>query len=300
MLATRAARIARADRRTRDYTLNALRHALAEVVAALPGLPHLRRRQAPRHEDRRYIDWAIAARAAAQPRRRHERVRLRARRVLLGDAAGATPAPRASAARFARSFQQFTAPVMAKGIEDTAFYRYNRLVVAERGRRRPATVRHARSRRSTRASADRARHWPHTMLATSTHDNKRSEDVRARIDVLSEMPAAWRLTLRRWARINRRHAAARRRRAGAHAQRRIPAVPDAARQPARRAARRRRRSTTTRAHRRRYMLKAAREAKRRTSWISPQRRLRGGAAAFVDGLLARREPIPSSTTCSRP
>src|SRR5262249_14912622 len=55
------------------------------------------------------------------------------------------------------------------------------------------------------ASRDRAQHWPHTMLATSTHDAKRSEDVRARIDVLSEMPAAWRLTVRRWARLNRHH-----------------------------------------------------------------------------------------------
>ena len=54
-----------------------------------------------------------------------------------------------------------------------------------------------------RASADRAAHWPHTVVATSTHDTKRSEDVRARIDVLSEMSAAWRLLLRRWSRMNR-------------------------------------------------------------------------------------------------
>ncbi len=53
------------------------------------------------------------------------------------------------------------------------------------------------------ASQDRCRYWPHTMLASSTHDNKRSEDVRARINVLSEMPALWRLLLRRWSRINR-------------------------------------------------------------------------------------------------
>ena len=52
------------------------------------------------------------------------------------------------------------------------------------------------------ASADRAARWPHTMLATSTHDNKRGEDVRCRIDVISEMPAAWRLALRRWSRMN--------------------------------------------------------------------------------------------------
>ena len=88
---------------------------------------------------------------------------------------------------------------MAKGVEDTAFYRYHRLVslneVGGDPRRFGISVAafHA-------ASQDRAKRWPHTLLATSTHDSKRSEDVRARIDVLSEMPAAWRLNLRRWRR----------------------------------------------------------------------------------------------------
>ena len=66
--------------------------------------------------------------------------------------------------------------------------------VAQRRRRRPRRRSASPCRAFHGASADRAQHWPHTMLATSTHDNKRSEDVRARIDVLSEMPAAWRLT----------------------------------------------------------------------------------------------------------
>ena len=91
----------------------------------------------------------------------------------------------------------------AKGVEDTAFYRYNRLVSLNEVGGDPAQLRHARVAAFHGASADRAAHWPHTMLATSTHDNKRSEDVRARIDVLSEMPAAWRLLLRRWSRMNR-------------------------------------------------------------------------------------------------
>src|SRR5262249_46627456 len=105
--------------------------------------------------------------------------------------------------RFVGRFQQFTAPVTAKGLEDTSFYIYNRLAslneVGGEPRRFGYSVEafHA-------ASIDRARHWPHTMLATSTHDNKRAEDVRVRIDVLSEMSAEWRLALRRWNRINRR------------------------------------------------------------------------------------------------
>ena len=84
-------------------------------------------------------------------------------------------------------FQQFTSPVMAKGLEDTAFYRYNRLVSLNevgsdlhRFGTTPADFH--------RANQERFRDWPHTMLATSTHDSKRSEDVRARINVLSEIP----------------------------------------------------------------------------------------------------------------
>ena len=154
----------------------------------------------------------------------------------------------------------------AKGVEDTAFYLYNRLVVAERGRRRPRPVRLHRSRAFHGASADRARRWPHTMLATSTHDNKRSEDVRARIDVLSEMPAAWRLALRRWSRMNRAHKRAGRRRAGALAQRRVPALPDAARHLAAGALDDAALAALSRAHRAVHV-KAVREAKVHTSWI---------------------------------
>ena len=88
-------------------------------------------------------------------------------------------------------FQQLTGPVMAKGVEDTAFYSYNRLVVAERGRRRPRRVRHSRPTtfhaRLPRAarSAGRA-----AMLASTTHDTKRSEDVRARLAPPVRDPAA--------------------------------------------------------------------------------------------------------------
>jgi (1->4)-alpha-D-glucan 1-alpha-D-glucosylmutase len=87
-------------------------------------------------------------------------------------------------------------------VEDTAFYRYFPLSALNEVGGEPArfgmTVAEFHE-----ASADRARRWPHTMLATSTHDNKRSEDVRCRIDVLSEMPATWRLALRRWRALTR-------------------------------------------------------------------------------------------------
>ncbi len=99
-------------------------------------------------------------------------------------------------------FQQVSPPVMAKGVEDTAFYRYHRLISLNDVGGDPSrfgisvTAFHA----ATRASASR---WPHNLLATSTHDSKRSEDVRARLNVLSEMPMEWKQILKRWNRLNR-------------------------------------------------------------------------------------------------
>src|SRR6185295_19516875 len=92
--------------------------------------------------------------------------------------------------------------VNAKGLEDTAFYRYHRLVSLNEVGGDPQHFGFTLSAFHG-ASHDRATRWPHTLLTTSTHDSKRSEDVRLRINVLSELPAAWRLAVRRWSRINR-------------------------------------------------------------------------------------------------
>jgi (1->4)-alpha-D-glucan 1-alpha-D-glucosylmutase len=138
------------------------------------------------------------------------------------------------------------------------------------------------------ASADRAARWPHTMLATSTHDNKRAEDVRARIDVLSEMPAAWRLLLRRWSRLNR----ARKRtvdRAPAPSrndeyllyQTLLGTYPLEPFDDAGLAAYRERIE--------RYMIKAIREAKVSSSWISVSEPYEAAVTEFVHQLLGRRE-----------
>src|SRR5262249_23624725 len=95
-----------------------------------------------------------------------------------------------------------TSAVMAKGLEDTSFYRYNTLVSLNEvgGNPRQFGVSVAQFHE---ANQIRAQCWPRSMLASSTHDSKRSGDVRARINVLSEMPAAWRLSLRRWRDWNR-------------------------------------------------------------------------------------------------
>ena len=106
--------------------------------------------------------------------------------------------------RFVRRFQQMTSPVTAKGIEDTAFYVYNRLVSLNEVGGEPA--RFGVSPDDLHGwLAERQRHWPHALSATSTHDTKRSEDVRARINVLSEIPGAWRRRSARWRGCNKRH-----------------------------------------------------------------------------------------------
>ena len=200
VLATELLRIARSHRRTRDYTLNTLRLVLSEVVACLAVYRTYITDQ-PSDQDLHYIE--LATRSA---RRRSEvadpSVFAFVREALLGRAIEGAPADaHGRTLRFATRFQQFSAPVAAKGVEDTAFYRYFPLASLNEVGGDPdgfgMTVAQFHE-----ASADRAARWPHTMLASSTHDNKRSEDVRLRIDVLSEMAARWRLALRRWRALN--------------------------------------------------------------------------------------------------
>jgi (1->4)-alpha-D-glucan 1-alpha-D-glucosylmutase len=105
--------------------------------------------------------------------------------------------------RFAMKFQQYTSPVMAKAVEDTAFYRYVRLVslneVGGDPRRFGTSIAEFH-----RSNLERAQKYPHAMLATATHDHKRGEDTRTRIDALSELSGPWDRTIRRWNRANAR------------------------------------------------------------------------------------------------
>ncbi|MDN8613585.1 malto-oligosyltrehalose synthase [Variovorax ginsengisoli] len=191
--------IGKAHRSTRDHTLNTLREVLATVAASLTVYRTYNDKQVS-EQDRHFIDQAVAA--------ARERLGLPdpsvfefVREALLGRAPTPGRAARRKALRFARRFQQFSAPVAAKGVEDTAFYRYFPLASANEVGGEPARL-GVSVAAFHEASGDRQRRWPQTMLATSTHDNKRAEDVRLRIDVLSEMPGLWRLALRRWSRFN--------------------------------------------------------------------------------------------------
>jgi (1->4)-alpha-D-glucan 1-alpha-D-glucosylmutase len=124
--------------------------------------------------------------------------------LLLCASESSSEADRQAQRLFVQKFQQLTGPVMAKGLEDTALYRYTPLIsLNDVGGDPdqfgiPVEAFHQRN-------AARQRHWPYTLLATSTHDTKRSEDVRARLNVLSEIPQRWRDCLWRWHHLNQRH-----------------------------------------------------------------------------------------------
>jgi (1->4)-alpha-D-glucan 1-alpha-D-glucosylmutase len=202
VLANLISKIAEADRHTCDYTLNGLRTALAEIVACFPVYRGYISAREVVPEDRRNVEQAAAA-AKRKSTTADTGIFDFLRDVLtLAAADGKSPAYSEQVLAFSMKFQQFTSPVMAKGLEDTSAYIYHRLLSLNEVGGDPRqfgvtrTVFH-------RANQARAGHWPHTMLTTSTHDTKRSEDVRARLNVLSEIPAAWRLALRHWSRANR-------------------------------------------------------------------------------------------------
>jgi (1->4)-alpha-D-glucan 1-alpha-D-glucosylmutase len=191
------------DRNARDFAPIDLLVALTEITASMPVYRTYVRNVEVSDTDREYIRQAIAA----ARRRAGETVDMRLFRflelVLLVAPPSYLEAERERWAAFVMRWQQFTGRVMAKGVEDTTFYNYNRLISlnevgGEPGREGdfdPVKEFHARNERMQRD-------WPHTMNATSTHDTKRSEDVRTRISVLSEDPEWWEGAVRRWQKMN--------------------------------------------------------------------------------------------------
>ncbi len=282
-------RITRASRRTCDFTRSRLQAALAEVAASFPVYrTYLRPGETASATDRQHIDWAIAA---ARRRLGSAEVAVldHLRDVLLGEgeAAGADPAQRS---RLMARWQQFTSPVMAKAVEDTAFYRFVRLASLNEVGGDPRrfgvspTAFHA-------ANQSRSRFRPHAMLATSTHDSKRGEDLRARIDVLSEDPASWQESLQRLAGWGERlltrteiGPAPSRNDVWLLFQTLAGLWPMAAAGEQEREELRRRMQA--------YMLKAVREAKQDTSWTSPVSAYEEALAHFIDGILRPGDPNP--------
>ena len=198
MLTNQLDRLAQKTRRSRDFTFNTLRQALGAVIAAFPVYRSYIADDGVHDADRRYIEVAIRRATARNPLLSRRVFRFIRDMLLMESPESFGGEDRDEQRRFAGKFQQVTAPVTAKGVEDTTFYVYNRLVSlnevgGEPGRFgfEPSAV-HAYNR------ARRAR-WPYAFSSLSTHDTKRSEDVRARINVLSEMPDGWWAAVDRWA-----------------------------------------------------------------------------------------------------
>jgi len=201
-LAKHLAGIAVDSRDTCGFTHNGLRDALVEVLACFPVYRSYIAYGQLSADDRQHIAWAVAV-AKKRSLIADPGIFDFLQAVLTTDIAhGCRASFRERVQGFAMKFQQVSAPVMAKGVEDTAFYRYHRLISLNDVGGDPCQfgISVAAFHAATRARASR---WPHSLLATSTHDSKRSEDVRARLNILSEMPVTWKQILKRWDRLNR-------------------------------------------------------------------------------------------------
>jgi (1->4)-alpha-D-glucan 1-alpha-D-glucosylmutase len=269
-LARAAVRAARVHWRTRDLSPRHLREALARVTVALPVYRTYRTAESLRDEDKRILTEAMQS-----------------ARIGSTEIDGAVfdflqslftkPRLDEREADFVAQWQQLAPAVMAKGVEDTTFYCFDRLVSCNEVGAQASLV---------GISADKfhefchylSERWPNNMLATSTHDNKRSEDVRSRISVLSEVPERWSEALHAWSQQNA--PAWKNRTPDRHAeyllyQTLIGAWP------------------ITQERCWQYMLKACREAKIRTSWHAPNAGYEENIRGFVEGVLQTPEFIAS-------
>ncbi len=278
-------RISEEDRHTRDFTLNSLTAAIVETIACFPVYRTYVNSFGVIERDRRYIEQAVA-----KAKRKNPAVSATTfdflQDVLLFKCPDDLSEPdKTEWLDFVMKFQQVTGPVMAKGLEDTVFYVYNRFVSLNEVGGNP-------ERFGTALDAfhgqniERAKLWPHGLVVTSTHDTKRSEDVRARLNVLSEIPDDWRRCLVKWSRANKK------RKPVVEGQ----PVPDRNEEyllyqtlvgmwplhPLR--------DTDHKMLVERiknYMLKAIREAKVNTSWISPNLPYEDALLRFIDASLSR-------------
>jgi len=284
VLANHLSQIALADRHTCDFTVKSLRDALTEVIACFPVYRTYVTERQVSASDRKYIVEAIEcakAKSTAADASAYDFIR---EILLTRQAEGHLQFYQRSVVHFAMKFQQYTGAVMAKGLEDTSFYRYHRLVSLNEVGGDPLLfgVTPEEFHRETQA---RANIWPHSMVSSSTHDSKRSEDVRARINVLSEIPESWREHVLRWHELNRD-----KKRAQAPLtlndeylfyQTLVgiwPQGADAGNLPE---------SFIRRINE--YMVKAIREAKDKTSWANQNQEYESAVTSFVKAVLDSRE-----------
>jgi len=205
MLGHRLGRISERRRSARDFTDRMLTAALREIIACFPVYRTYIATEDPEsisERDRRYVETAVA-----EARRRNPTVSASVFEFIRGllcleHPPDMTDGERAEALAFVGTFQQLTGPFTAKGIEDTAFYRYHRLISLNEVGGDPEAFGTSPDEFHQRC-LERLAHWPSGMSVLSTHDTKRGEDMRARINVISEIPQKWRERVRVWHRLNR-------------------------------------------------------------------------------------------------
>ena len=275
-------RITEESRRYRDFTLAGIQTAIQDVTASLPVYrTYISDPGGVSERDQHFILRAVVDARRRSPGTSRLLLSFLRDTLLLRNLGSFREEARARLLAFVMRWQQFTGPVMAKSVEDTIFYVYNRLVSLNEVGGHPEQF-GTPPEALHEQNAQRAGRWPHAMLSTSTHDTKRSEDVRARISVLSEMPNTWEAAVRRWVGMNAGKKetvddapAPDRNDEYLFYQTLVGVWPDGAADA----------DETLRARLKQYVLKAANEAKTRTSWINPDEAYSAALEGFVDRVL---------------
>lgn len=282
VLANALSRIALSNRHTCDFTVNSLRDALSRIVACFPVYRTYITGNQVSETDCRYIQEAVECAKRQSPGSDHTVFDFVEEMLLATKADSQGKIYRKAVIGFAMKAQQFTSAVMAKGLEDTSFYRYHRLDSLNEVGGDPRRF-GISAEDFHRNMQERVKEWPHSMLDTSSHDTKRSEDVRARMNVLSEIPTHWAKSVRRWHELN-------------HSKKRLvedvpapsrndeyllyqtlagtwPMNGDSGIEE------------SFRERIKQYMIKAVREAKEKSSWANPNADYESATTEFVDAIL---------------
>lgn len=196
--------LANQDRYARDVPLIELTQALNETTAGLSVYRTYIRNLEVSPEDRAVAEQAVAKAQGLRPQLHPLAFPFIRDVLLLNSPPHLLPGQREARLAFVMHWQQFTGPLMAKAFEDTFLYVYNPLISLNEvgGDPRPSA---ASPEYFHQLIHERSRKWPHALNATTTHDTKRSEDARARVNVLSEIPEEWEARLRSWRELNAPH-----------------------------------------------------------------------------------------------
>jgi (1->4)-alpha-D-glucan 1-alpha-D-glucosylmutase len=254
--------------------------AIIEIIAAFPVYRTYITKDKCTKTDKGYIRKAISLAVTNNPRLKHA-INAIGKCLLCEGQRFQGQRNKKSILNFIMKFQQLTGPAMAKGFEDTVLYCYNRLLSLNEVGSQPDCF-GISVEEFHKFNSEKAKRWPHSLNATSTHDTKRGEDVRARINVLSEMPEKWDSKVNHWRRINERKKSKCNGRMAPDAkdeyflyQTLIGALPF--------------NKTEYEAFRKRikkYFIKAVKEAKVHTSWVEPNEKYESACVQFVDKLLS--------------